>query len=237
MADKDIYGPCKDGNTIEFFMKEVKDEAGSAAKGYPEYTMQHWIRIIQPGSRDQPEFLMDDIRIERYREEYEAWKRRLATGETGSIGTPLTQWPTIDRAMAAGLRDMGIYNVEMLANILDSNISKFPPNMRTLRDQARAFLEAAKSNAPLTKMAKQIEDLQAQLAARDQQIADILSVMQEKGVDPGTAQAAAPAIDMQRAIDAAVKKALASVPGVKAKGKPRGRPFAKKQSAGVAASA
>jgi len=220
MAERDVF-QGNDGNFIEFFTKEIKNNVLSEKEGRPIYASQHWVKIWAPGSKDKPEFPMDEIREERYKVAYDTWKARITSGETGVMGTPLIVWPTIDRAMAVGLRDQGILSVEMLAAIKDSDIHRFGPGIRLLRQQAQAFLEAAKGQAPLTALTKQLEDLRAQVAQKDQQMAEVMALVAAKGIDPNASPAAAPVNGAMEAM----QEQLAEMQRAMSKMKPERRPY------------
>lgn len=226
MAERDIF-QSPDGNFIEFLSKEMKNEVLSAKEGRPIYETQHWVKVWAAGAKDKPEFRMDKIRAERYHEQYETWKRRIENGETGIIGTPLTQWPMIDRALAAGLRDQGILSVEMLAAIKDSDLHRFGPGIRNLRTQAQGFVEAAKGQAPVTKLTRELEEAREQIRTLQAQMTEVNALAVAKGIDPNAAQSqtAAP-IDIQALVAAEVAKLAAAQPkknGGWPKGKARKR--------------
>lgn len=254
MADIDTFGPCADGNFIEFFTKDKRLDNESLKQGRPIFVCEDWVKIGSPGDlKTRPEFQMSEVYVERYKKEYEAWKRRLSGEDSaGVIGTPLTQWPQIDRALAVSLRAQGVHNVEMLAGITDANIHNFGPGIRQLRSQAQAFLEAAKGHAPIAKLTLENEQLKQQLDAVSQQLSVIAALVKEKGLDvdaikvegeTGAAPArlaapAVPSVDLQSMIAAAVAAAVGNQQkpqrGGWKKGKKRGRPFSKKVNVDVA---
>lgn len=243
MADTDIFGPCADGNWVEFSTKEHKNQHLSAQEGRPIYVSMHWVKVISPGdTKTAFETPMTETYIQRYHDEYENWKRRKQTGETGVIGTSLMAWPQIDRARAAELADMKIISVEMLAAIKDGDLHRFGPNMRELRSQAQNFLAMAKGQAPITALQAENESLRAQLAAVQQQMTEVVALVKEKGGDPdqvatatttGASGADSPLALQAQIADAVAKAVAAALPKAtrKSKGKPRGRPFPKKQAA------
>jgi hypothetical protein len=79
---------------------------------------------------------------------YERWKAGL---ESPVDGTPLAAWPGATPQLVKALAPANIRSVEDLAQMEDSAISKLAiQNLRKLRQNARAFLEAQKSTAQVS---------------------------------------------------------------------------------------
>ena len=73
---------------------------------------------------------------------YEAWKKG---HELPVNGTPLAHWPGIVTAAADVLRQHGLRTVEEVRDLTESQLEKVRlPNMRDLRQSAKAFLDNAK---------------------------------------------------------------------------------------------
>lgn len=94
-------------------------------------------------------------------------------------GTPLAAWPGVSPEQAEVLRQSGIRSIEEVRDLAEGQLDKIRlPNMRDLRTQARLFLEntdaakaaerEAKKDAMLEEMAKQIAELQAAIAAKNE---------------------------------------------------------------------
>lgn len=79
---------------------------------------------------------------------YERWK----AGQDEPIdGTPLAAWPGATPQLVKALTPANIRSVEDLAQMEDSAISKLAiQNLRRLRQDARAFIEAQKSTAAVS---------------------------------------------------------------------------------------
>lgn len=112
---------------------------------------------------------------------YSAWK---AGHEMPTTGTPLSQWPGVSTAMADELKKYAIRTVEDVRDLGEGQLEKIRlPNMRTLRDQAKAFLENVGSAAAAEREAardSQIADLQAALLAQKEQLDAAMALLEEK---------------------------------------------------------
>lgn len=104
-----------------------------------------------------------DNRSERWRDvlglQLEAWEKKREAQDMS--GTPLESWPRLDVATIASLRASGVYSIEALASVTDNNLGSLGLNGRTLREQAKNFLEAARGSAPIERLTAENESLKA----------------------------------------------------------------------------
>ena len=90
----------------------------------------------------------DNLEWQVIKPSYERWK---ANQESPIEGTPLAAWPGATPQLVKALTPANIRSVEDLAQMEDSAISKLAiQNLRRLRQDARAFLEAQKSTAQVS---------------------------------------------------------------------------------------
>lgn len=109
---------------------------------------------------------------------YAAWKQGQ---EIPDSGTPLGAWPAIDAARAEALRAAGLRTVEDVASVGENILARPPlPNLRGLKDQAKAFLE----NRDLSARDAQISDLQAQNAAMLEMLTELQADKPKRGRPP-----------------------------------------------------
>ena len=173
-----IKGP--DGTILRFFYDTAKNEAASAAEGRPIFDNVLFVDVITPGQKaSTPRFEIERIwaeqsikalnlptssrrsfRYESFREQIEKFK----ADETAvdMAGTPLKQWPRIDRALAASLAAVNVYTVEQLAGINDQNLTYIGMGGRELRESARAFLQAS-DTAQAERLAGTVESQKVEL--------------------------------------------------------------------------
>jgi hypothetical protein len=153
-ADKKLF--------VVFFREAVHNEFKSLEAGRPIFDDIDMIRIHTPGSRDTMVGHAHYGYQQRFPKQWAQYKNGM---EQTVSGTPLNQVPWLTVGQVAELQVMNIKSVEQLAGMPDNVAQKFM-NHQALKQQATAFLEAAKGAAPLLKM-------QAELAKRDETIAEL----------------------------------------------------------------
>ena len=120
---------------------------------------------------------------------YKAWKEG---NELPLSGTPLAVWPGVSQQQATALKNVGIRTVEELRDMPDSQSGKVPlPNVRDMKKQAKAFLEATDKNAASTQMVElksQNDALSDRLEAAMEMIEELskASVKSKPGRKPKT---------------------------------------------------
>lgn len=148
---------------VRFFMDPLKNEAKSQEEGRPIFEDVEWISIKSPGSRDERIRPARPGDVERFPKHYAAFKNR--TDQQANTGTPLKEWTGITRSQAEELRFINILTVEQLAGCSDQNTQNFK-GLMTLKQQAKAFLEAASGKSLELESALQtIDELKARLDA------------------------------------------------------------------------
>jgi len=147
---------------VVFYTEAVHNEFKSTEAGRPIFDDVDCIRIHSPGSRDTTVAPADP----RYQSRFpRQWAQFKAGREQTASGTPLKIVPWLSVSQVAELATFNIKSVESLANMPDNIANRFM-NHHALKQQAAAFLEAAKGAAPLIKM-------QSELAKRDEQIKEL----------------------------------------------------------------
>ena len=162
MASEAYYGKPR------FFMDAILNDAKTKAEGRPIYDELEMVEIRIPGDKgNRPVFLAHEphngdgeTRAQRYAAEYEAFKR----GEQrASSGTPLEAWPILTKAQVMEMKAVGILSVDELAALPDGNLKKIGTKGREFREQARAFIDAAKGGAEVQAQAAKIAQLETML--------------------------------------------------------------------------
>jgi predicted RecB family nuclease len=97
-------------------------------------------------------------------------------GETGGdlTGTPLEELPGIDLATRATLKAMGVPSVEALSEMAESAVTGLMGG-RKFKTLAKAWLEQRAGEAPLLKMAAELEARDKRIAELERANADILA--------------------------------------------------------------
>ena len=158
-ADKKLF--------VIFFSEPVHNEAKSIEAGRPIYDDIDMIRIMYPGQRDTTVGMANYGYQQRFPRQ---WAQYKAKREQTVSGTPLGVVTWLTKSQVMELNQFNIHTVEHLAGMPDSVANKFM-NHHALKAQAQSYLDAAAGAAPLLKM-------QAELALRDAQIAELSATVQ-----------------------------------------------------------
>jgi hypothetical protein len=164
---------------VQFHLFPIKDARRSAEEGRPIFEQREFVRIYVPGDKDNVvDREVEDADRRRFAREYDAWKRGL---DAPTTGTPLSQWPAVDRAQVAELEFFHVRTVEELASLADNHASRFR-GINDLRQKARDYLAAAQGQAPIERLryevaAKETEadGLRTQVEELKTQLRDALS--------------------------------------------------------------
>ena len=157
-ADKRLF--------VVFFREAVINEFRTEQEGRPIYDDIDMIRIHSPGSRDTCVSPVHPGYMQRFPRQWAQYKS--GVDQTVS-GTPLSQVPWLTPARVAECKAMNIATVEQLAGMPDNIAVRFMDH-HALKQQATAYLEAAKGQEPLRLM-------KAELVARDDQLAEMRSML------------------------------------------------------------
>lgn len=161
-----------------FYMGSIEDEAATATEGRPIFKDVPFVIIHVAGDKDlvinQP--VWDDPSKEhshtaRFPEEWRRFQQGMdADAQQG--GTPLALMPGITHGQVREMAHFNVKTVEQLADMSDGNAQKFP-GVQKLRLEARSYIERAKGAAPEKR-------LQAELAARDNELDSMRKQMAEQ---------------------------------------------------------
>lgn len=162
------------GLFVEFYWREVKNEAKSLAEGRPIFESKEYVKIIAAGDKtkwwDRPVQKVSNgvtpSDIDRFPRAWAAFQRQ---GVEVTEGTPIIEWPQITRSDAAMLKSHGVHTIEACAALSDMNLGNILGG-RKYRDMAQAWLVKAKDGAAAAQWAKEKEHMQAQLDAMKNQI-------------------------------------------------------------------
>ena len=175
-----VKGP--DGTILRFFYDTARNEAASAAEGRPIFDSVLFVDVITPGQKSStPRFEIERVwaeqslkvlnltaptrksfRYDAFREQIDKFKSDEKAQDMA--GTPLKQWPRIDRGLAASLAAVNVYTVEQLAGVSDQNLTYIGMGGRELREAARAFLQAS-DTAQAERLAGTVETQRIEMEA------------------------------------------------------------------------
>jgi hypothetical protein len=147
-------------------MHPVEDPVGSAAAGRPIFIQQERVQIIQPGNPNQPVELVRDDHRQRWPEQYAAFRRG---EEVTADGTPLEQWPVLNRGQVLEMKAMGLHTVQQCAGLSDLAVQKIGMGGARIRELAKAYLDEADQMAITTAALDRAEKAEARLAQLEAQ--------------------------------------------------------------------
>lgn len=171
---------------VKFFIKPLQDKTASIAAGRPIFRDREYIKIGVPGTKDsvaRPAREQDKYRFSRH---YEAFKKRI---EIPLQGTPLTEWPVLPRSAVEEMAFLQIKTVEQLAHVADSAGDRYGGLLNWKR-RAQEWLELAETDAPLQKLAAEVEAKEITLAAQQATIDALTQRLDD--LEAKQAQVAAP---------------------------------------------
>lgn len=148
---------------VEFFMEAKEFKVDSEREGRPVFKEIPHIRIVIPGDRNV-EFV--DKATPYFQNLYpQAWARFQASQKDEVIGTPLAQWPMMNRALVKEANFYNIQTVEQLAEISDANIQRLGMGWTEWRRKAQAYLAAARGDADRSAQDSENQRLKAEIEA------------------------------------------------------------------------
>jgi hypothetical protein len=117
----------------------------------------------------------------RFRTAWEAFERG---AKDEIVGTPLSEWPEMTRAMVKNLNQLGFLSVEDVAAVHDDHLAQLGQHGRKVRDRARVFLEPrdkaqATMQTKIDQQANEIENLKAMI----EQMKNMPAVPQADGAE------------------------------------------------------
>ena len=154
---------------VKFYHRSIKDEKESSSEGRPIFKEREYVDIRIPGQQDnviRPATERDKLRFPRH---YAAFQQRM---EMPVEGTPLIEWPAIDRSLADQLAFQNIKTVEQLADLNDHSMDGIM-GAQSLKQKAKDWLEATKDDGVLSQLRDEIIERDGQNAVLTAQITEL----------------------------------------------------------------
>jgi hypothetical protein len=156
---------------VEFYTDAVELTHESDREGRPIYKEMAHVKIMIPGD---PHNIIERRATDDDKHKYpKAWARFERMEAAGQEGTPLEQWPQINRAQVKEAKYFEVHTVEAMAGLSDSHCSKMGPGFTDLRTKAKAYLTAAKDTAAATAQAAENEQMKNRIADLEAQLKDL----------------------------------------------------------------
>lgn len=164
------------------FFEETKRTNEIDANGLPVFRTVEYVELLIAGDKgNSPVKRVTESIKEQFPNEYGLWKSKRINPDMVGDGIPLSLWPLIPTEMAKALEYMNVFTVQQLASLSDSSISKPGAiGLRDMRDKAKAFIDSAKSAAPLAKMEVENRELKRQLDLMQIQMEQLVQAVQAK---------------------------------------------------------
>ena len=159
----------RDGCTPMFYMKEVQNKARSKAEGRICFDQKEYVEIFVPGDKTlRPNRPVAEADKKRWPQ---AYARFQATQEETLDGTPVDQWPYLNRAQVAEMKANGVMTVEAIADCADGLLDRLGPNARDLQKRARQFLQPQSDTE--TELRAELGKLEAEAKNKDMEISHL----------------------------------------------------------------
>ena len=171
MGGANAQGRKPDALLAKFYTKAVQDKAASVEAGRPIYKEKHYVRIFTPGNKTS---VIDRAATDRDKREFAVQYEAFLRSEDSEVleGTPLSEWPQVNRAQVEELAYFNVKTVEHLAHMADNVAQKFMGAI-TLRQRAKDYLAKAENSAPIVALREENETLRQELAAMKDQINEL----------------------------------------------------------------
>jgi hypothetical protein len=163
--------PSRNGVIVVFYDKEVQDMKRTMEEGRACFNLKTYIRKEVPGDN-----LVAIDRPVRDSDKYEfatEWQRYQSKQTDVIDGTPIDQWPILNRAQVAEFKALHIHSVEQFLAMPMGHGAKIM-GFNQLRDKAQQFLNWQKE-------ASKVDEIKAKDAEKDaiiQQLQDRLAALE-----------------------------------------------------------
>jgi hypothetical protein len=166
---------------VKFYMDTVEDKAESKKEGRPIFKEVEFVDIRIPGDRNAICRPARDYDKNRFREHYRRFKDRVE-GDDQIVGTLLTEWPPIPRSMCEELAFFHVKTVEQLANMSDSQASRFM-GINKMRARAKQWLENAEKQKPIDELQDKLDEQNSEIAELKAALNNLMAVVDSEGDD------------------------------------------------------
>lgn len=164
------------------FFEETKRTNEVDENGLPVFRTVEYVELLIAGDKgNAPVKRVTEGIKQQFPNEYGIWKSKRINPDMIGDGIPLSLWPLIPTEMAKALEFMNVFTVQQLAALSDSAISKPGAiGLRDMREKAKAFIDSAKSAAPIAKLEVENKDLRQKLELMQSQMEQLMQAVQEK---------------------------------------------------------
>ena len=164
------------GHVIPRFYEITTKTEQIDENGLPVFRTQEYVELLIAGDKgNAPTKRVNQAVKDQFHEQYAFWKAKRTNPDMVGDGIPLSLWPVLPAEMVKALEYINVFTVQQLANLNDTAISKPGAiGLRDMREKARAFVESAKSMAPIAALEKENSDLRKRLDLLQTQMNQVL---------------------------------------------------------------
>lgn len=158
-----------------FYTELRKTDQVDPTTGTSKFVEVEYVQLLMPGQKDAPvKRVTDEIRS-IYANFYAQWKATKVNPDMIGDGIPLALWPTCPTTLAKSLELINVFTVQQLAEIPDTVLTQPGTiGLRDYRDKARAFIESAKTTAPIARLESENGDLKRRLDLLQAQMTQLI---------------------------------------------------------------
>lgn len=173
------------GLIVTFYTHAEHQPAKSRDEGRPIFEDKPYVRIMFAGDKNRVtdrrvDFVGKNGNIPDPERFPRQWAQYQAGEEQVEEGTPIEEWSMISRSQALMLKGINIRTVENLAAVSDATLGNLGHGGRTLRDQAKAWIEQAKDGAEIAKLVEENQRLTDDVEALKQQVRELATKASSK---------------------------------------------------------
>ncbi len=165
---------------VTFYTRSVQNNYKSEQEGRPVFEPRDFIKIIQPGERDEND---REVREEDKFRFPRQWAAYQAKQEQVPEGAPLAVLYPNEPHIIDGMRALKIFTVEQLANLTEAAISRLGMGGREHVARAKRFIEAAEKFGKANQMQRELDAAKDEIAVLKSKV-DQLTAARPRGRPP-----------------------------------------------------
>ncbi len=181
---------------VKFEMRSVLDPVATRDNGRPTHIPVDYVHIQQPGERDAFVQPATQEHVMRFRRQWQAYQDGRSEAPEGS---PLSLLFLNNPEIVDNLKYFRVSTVEQLATLNDTQIQNIGIGGRQFHEAAKKYLAAAEKGKDFHALAKSVEQLQRDMAAKDAKIASLEAALEDEGEDATPRKRGRPRKDAQQA--------------------------------------
>lgn len=173
---------------VVFYTRTMPNEFETQKQGRPIFYECDFVKVHLPGNQlNNIDTFVNDSHKARFPRQWAHYMNNKKADSELVMGTPVTEWPLISRAVAEELRHLGFRTVESIAQASDTQLQSI--GMRAgmqpfaFRERAARFLQVASSEAATNADAQEKQALREENAATKQSLQELqerLAAMEAK---------------------------------------------------------